>query len=386
MKKKVFYWSPCLNPVGTVISTINSSVALMKYSDSYDVSIINSCGEWDKFKDYFSKKNIKVIDLNRKYFKYLPKTGFIQSRFSYIVIFLSSLIPLLFLIKKEKPKFLIAHLITSLPIAIFKLFNFESELILRISGMPKLNFIRKFFWKLGSSKIKFITCPTLELKDKIKKYKIFDSNKIFHLPDAVINTVNFRKQVKLQNEFQNIFIKDVKVFLSAGRLTKQKNFKYLIEEFGKFYNDDNKNYRLVILGDGEELTNLKLLVQKKQLNNAVYLLGRVDNIFRYMKDADAFILSSKWEEMGFVIIESAFANLFIISSNCPNGPSEFLNYGENGILYENNKENALFESLVKFKNLSKDIKINDLLKIKKNSMKFSMFRHFKVLNKILLKV
>ena len=103
--------------------------------------------------------------------------------------------------------------------------------------------------------------------------------------------------------------------MSAGRLTKQKNFKYLIEEFGKFYNDDNKNYRLVILGDGEELTNLRLLVQKKQLNNAVYLLGRVDNIFRYMKDADAFILSSKWEEMGFVIIESAFANLFIISSN-----------------------------------------------------------------------
>ena len=224
------------------------------------------------------------------------------------------------------------------------------------------------------------------MKDKIKKHKIFDNNKIFHLPDAVINTGNFRKQVKLQNEFKNVFIKDAKVFLSAGRLTKQKNFKYLIEEFGKFYNDDNKNYRLVILGDGEELTNLRLLVQKKQLNNAVYLLGRVDNIFRYMKDADAFILSSKWEEMGFVIIESAFANLFIISSNCPNGPSEFLNYGENGILFENNKENALFESLVKFKNLSKDIKINDLLKKKKNSMKFSMFRHFKVLNKILLKV
>ena len=37
-----------------------------------------------------------------------------------------------------------------------------------------------------------------------------------------------------------------------------------------------------------------------------------------MKDlSDAFILSSKWEEMGFVIVEAALSNLFIISSNCP---------------------------------------------------------------------
>ena len=53
MKKKIFYWSPCLNPVGTVISTKNSSVSLTKYSKEYEVFIINACGEWDKFKDEF---------------------------------------------------------------------------------------------------------------------------------------------------------------------------------------------------------------------------------------------------------------------------------------------------------------------------------------------
>ena len=86
--KKIFYWSPCLNPVGTVKSTINSAVSLMNYgNDTYEVSIINACGEWDNYINFFLNKNVKVINLRYKYFKYLPKRGFIQSRFSYLLIY-----------------------------------------------------------------------------------------------------------------------------------------------------------------------------------------------------------------------------------------------------------------------------------------------------------
>ena len=46
-----------------------------------------------------------------------------------------------------------------------------------------------------------------------------------------------------------------------------------------------------------------------------------------MKKARALILSSLWEEVGFVIVEAAFCNLFVISSDCPNGPKEFLANG-----------------------------------------------------------
>lgn len=381
MKKKVFYWSPCLNPVGTVISTFNSALALSKYSDQYEVSVINTCGEWDEFIDEFKKNKIDVIDLNFKYFKILPKTGFIKSRFSYTLIFILSFFPFLFLLKKKKPNILIAHLITSLPLLIFKFFNFQTHLILRISGMPILNFFRKSFWKFSSSSIKIITCPSLELKNKIINFELFEKKKIHYLPDAVINISKLKEQIQHPNKFKNIFEKDIKVFLSVGRLTKQKNFDYLINEFSKFY-FENKNCRLVILGDGEKFENLKSLINKKNLTSAVYLLGRVDNVLRYMKDSDAFILSSKWEEMGFVIIESAYANLFLISSNCPNGPSEFLNNGQNGILYENNKEMALYNALKKFEKLDSTKKKNDCLKIKKNSKKFSMFRHYKKLDQI----
>ncbi len=382
MKKKIFYWSPCLNPVGTVISTINSSLSVSKYSREFEVSILNTCGEWDEFRSEFTRENIEVLDIGLKYFKFLPKNGFIQSRLSYIIIFLFSFIPLLIVLKKKKPNLIIAHLITSLPILIFRLFNFDTKLILRISGMPKLNFLRKNFWRFCSSKIDIITCPSIELKNKINKLKILDQFKIFYLPDAVINIRKYRKQINTNNEFKKLFCDENTIFLAAGRLTNQKNFEYLIEEFSKFY-FENENSRLVILGEGEEMKKLKNLINKKKLNNVIYLLGKVDNVLRYMKDSDAFILSSKWEEMGFVIVEAALSNLFIISSNCPNGPSEFLNYGKDGILFENNQKNALYQSLVKYNQLEEKIKYKNKIKTKKNSLNFTMFRHFKILNKIL---
>ena len=71
--KKIFYWSPCLNPVGTVISTINSSLSVSKYSREFEVSILNTCGEWDEFRSEFTRENIEVLDIGLKYFKFLPK-------------------------------------------------------------------------------------------------------------------------------------------------------------------------------------------------------------------------------------------------------------------------------------------------------------------------
>ena len=95
-----------------------------------------------------------------------------------------------------------------------------------------------------------------------------------------------------------------------------------------------------------------------------------------MKRSSAFILSSLWEEMGFVIIEAAMNNLYIISSDCPNGPKEFLNNGINGILFSNNIPNALNESLQKFSKTKSEKIFDDKLQLKKNSKKFTRFRHF----------
>ena len=78
--------------VGTVSSTINSAIGLSKYGN-YKVTIINACGEWDAYKKKFSDNKIDVIDFPIKIFKYLPKEGFLNSRVSYLIIFLFSFFP-----------------------------------------------------------------------------------------------------------------------------------------------------------------------------------------------------------------------------------------------------------------------------------------------------
>ena len=106
--KEIYYWSPCLSKVGTVSSTINSAIGLSKYG-KYKVKIINACGEWDAYKKKFSDNKIDVIDFPIKIFKYLPKEGFLNSRVSYLIIFLFSFFPLIKLLKKKSPEFLVIH-------------------------------------------------------------------------------------------------------------------------------------------------------------------------------------------------------------------------------------------------------------------------------------
>jgi len=379
MKKKIYYWSPCLTKIGTIKSTINSAVAMANYGKvKFDVYLINSCGEWDEHIDYLSDKNVNLINFRFRFFKYLPKNGFLKSRISYCLIYLFSFIPLLKLLRKNKPDFFIAHLITSLPLTLLKFFKFETEFILRISGMPKLNLFRKAFWKSLNSKLKIITCPTNELKNQLIKDKIFDSSKIFYLQDAILNIEEFIQNSKL-NDINISYADNKKIIFAAGRLTRQKNFSYLINEFNNF--PENEDYILIIIGDGEEREKLTKIIKRNKLENKVFLVGYVKNIFKYFLRGNLFILSSLWEEVGFVLVEAALSNLFIISSDCPNGPKEFLNFGKNGILFKSNISGELTKSLTDFnKRLSYK---SDLYALKKNAKKYTKFRHFTVLNNII---
>ena len=381
MKKKVIYWSPCLNPVGTIKSTINSAVSLSKYSKDYEVAIINACGEWDKYLDYFKENHVKIINFKYSFFKYLPKHGYVQSRFSYVIIFLLCFFPLIKLIKSSKPDFFIAHLITSLPLMVMNLFKTDTKFILRISGMPRLNLIRKSFWKVVSTKLYMVTSPSIELMNKLISINLFDQNKITFLPDAIIDIKQF---ISKKNSEINNFKKfdQKKLIFAAGRLTKQKNFSYLIDEFSIFLKH-NDQFILIILGDGEERNRLEKKIIKKKLQKNIYLTGYVENVFKYFKNGEAFILSSLWEEVGFVMVEAALTNLFIISSNCPNGPTEFLSDGKHGILFESNKKGELSNSLIKYANL-KGVKKHKF-EIKKNTKQYTKYRHFQKLNDILKK-
>jgi len=379
MKKNIYYWSPCLNKVGTVKATANSVNSLLRYSKDYNVRVIDVFGEWHEYKKEFKNKNIETINLTFNYYKYLPKTGYVSSRISYIIIILISFFPLINLLKKNKPDFLIIHLVTSLPLILFNIFNFKTKLILRISGLPKLDFLRKKLWKFSSKSIFKITSPTKETLNHLERSKIFNSDKLINLPDPIIDINEFRKKIN-DDRFKPEIELNFDYFLSVGRFSKQKNFIYLINEFEKFLLK-SKNFKLLIIGGGEDESQLKKLVKNKGLEDDIFLLGRTENVFYYMKRAKAFVLSSLWEDPGFVLIESALSNLFVISSDCPNGPREILDYGKSGILYKSNSKNELAFSLEKYLSLD-DLK-KQKVKTKKNAMKYTQFRHFLKLDKFL---
>ena len=137
---------------------------MAKYSnDCY--KFINFFGEWHNYKKNLQDNNVDVLDLSFNYYDFLPKTGYISSRLSYIIIFLISFFPLVTLIKKNKPDYFVAHLITSLPLILINLFNLKIKMILRISGFPKLNFLEKNFGNYQKVKyFKLLVLPKIYIK------------------------------------------------------------------------------------------------------------------------------------------------------------------------------------------------------------------------------
>jgi len=200
------------------------------------------------------------------------------------------------------------------------------------------------------------------------------------LPDAIISIKELNKKLNTPND--NQITKNKRIILSVGRLTRQKNFSYLIREFSDFLKINNE-FILIILGEGEEREKLTLLINEKKLANKVFLLGFTENVYSFMKKSEIFILSSLWEEVGFAMVEASMCNTYIISSDCPNGPKEFLNNGDNGILFKNNVYKSILESLITYCKLENKKIFLDKVQLKKNARKYTIFKHYLELHKIL---
>ena len=268
-KKSIFVWSPFISKVGTVQNVINSLNSINKYS-KFNTNLINVFGEWDNYKKSFSIEKVLIHNFKfLRFLKYWNKIGFLKSRLSYILIILFSFFPLLNLIKKQKPDFLIVHLISSLPLAIFKLFNFRTKLILHVAGHPKLNLFRKTVWKISSKNIFKVICPSEELKQVFLDNNLFneDQIKVIEDPHLIINKLNELKNHELNDDFFD----ENKVLIAIGRMTKQKNYSFLIKNFKKL-TSKYRDIKLLIIGNGEEKNKLKNLLKELDILDKVKLI------------------------------------------------------------------------------------------------------------------
>ena len=379
-KNHIMYWSPSLVNIATNKAVLNSALSLGKYSNNYEYTLLNFFGEFTPNKAEIDKNGGKIINHFSSFVcKLLPRHGKLRSRISFFFMVILSFFPLKNIIKIKKPDFLIIHLLTSLPLILLIIFNFDTKFILRISGLPKLNFLRKKLWQLAFKKIYCVTCPTEATRDYLKSLNIIDKKKLKLLRDPVIDVSKFSKK---NLKYKDDIFEEKSYYLAIGRLTRQKNFLFLCEcfkEILKIYPDE----KLLIAGEGEDKSKLENFIKKNELEKNIFLIGYKKEILKYLYNSKGFILSSLWEDPGFVLIEAAMTRTFIMSSDCSNGPREIIKDGHNGILFENGNKEIFLKKFEIFKRLDKkkdkNILLNNLLNVKD----FTISNHFKILNRIL---
>ena len=120
------------------------------------------------------------------------------------------------------------------------------------------------------------------------------------------------------------------VVLGVGRLSRQKDFATLVRAFARVR--QQRAARLMILGQGEERDRLEALARELGVADDVSLPGFVSNPYAYISRAAAVVLSSRWEGLPAVLIESLALGTPVVSTDCESGPREILRGGADGPL------------------------------------------------------
>lgn len=134
------------------------------------------------------------------------------------------------------------------------------------------------------------------------------------------------------------------VILGVGRLVSQKDFFTLIRAFAQI--KQRRSCRLMILGEGEQRSELEQLIRDLQLENDVALPGFVENPYVYMANAAVFVLSSRYEGFGNVVAEALATGTPVVSTDCPSGPAEILEWGKYGKLVPIAEPNSMAEAIL----------------------------------------
>jgi glycosyltransferase involved in cell wall biosynthesis len=121
------------------------------------------------------------------------------------------------------------------------------------------------------------------------------------------------------------------VVLAVGRLTPAKAYDVLLDAFAHFLKV-KPSATLVILGQGELLPALRAQAESLGIASSVVFTGFSSNVYAYYRWADLFVLSSRWEGFGNVLVEAMASGVPVVSTDCPYGPADILDGGRYGIL------------------------------------------------------
>ncbi|EOU2023422.1 glycosyltransferase [Clostridium perfringens] len=258
------------------------------------------------FSNILSEKGCKIITFKPLrevgLFKYIKELNTIIKSGKYDIIhshmgLLSFLVFFISIRNKIKCRFLHAH--TNL------FYNDTSNGIKRVF----INSIKKLCVLLATD---YFAC-TNEAGNYFFGNKITKTNKYTLLLNG-INIDKFAFNSEKRIEMRDRYIKNNEFIIgNVGRFSEQKNHKFILKVFNEIIKIDN-NCKLWLIGEGEDESKIKDLVNDLGLENKVEFLGVKSNIEDYMQAMDVFLMPSLFEGLGIVAIEAQATGLSCVVS------------------------------------------------------------------------
>lgn len=223
-------------------------------------------------------------------------------------------------------------------IFIKRILRLESQLIIREASTPskyleQMKSIKsKIYYKLykylyPKADIIVAQCDSMK-RDLIENMRI-PTNKIVRIYNP-IDIDDIKK--KAEEYFPREFKTDTVNILSVGRLVEAKGYDTLLKAFKMLVESYESTLHLYIVGEGPlkaELINLSISLN---INNQVSFLGFIDNPYPYIKNADLFVLSSRWEGFPNALLEALACGKKVVATDCESGPKEILGEEQYGLL------------------------------------------------------
>jgi glycosyltransferase involved in cell wall biosynthesis len=170
------------------------------------------------------------------------------------------------------------------------------------------------------------------------------------LPEGAVLTINnpvvgpdFEARCEASAEHRWFQEKSGAVFITAGRLVGQKDHEMMLRALA--IHRQRFDSRLIILGTGPLGEHLKQFAADAGLAEAVDFLGFRSDVLPYIRQADAFLLSSVCEGFGNVIVEALGCGTPVIATNCEFGPAEILDRGRYGLLVQPRDPAAMADAM-----------------------------------------